>query len=121
MTHAGPVKQAMGLVAEGREAAAKHPLAKVVKTEPSERDGLARTVTPAALPKNVLRKTENHVAAKCEPKPAAAQDLAFLAAARGVGKRFAKFGTEDTDDYYGLEAATPLDDEVTDPDGVLDG
>ena len=101
--------------------AAKYSLARVVKAEPSKNDGSVRTVTLAVLPKNFLKKTGIYDAAKCKLKPAAAQNMVPLATSRGVEEKFAKFITEDADDCYELEAAMPLEDKVTDPDGVLDG
>ena len=66
----------MRLAVKGGEAAARHPLTKIIVTKPSE---------------------------------------------RGEEEKFVKLGAGDADDHHGLEAATPLKDEVTDPDGALDG
>ena len=106
---------------EDGELAAKYSLAKIVKTEPSERGGLVYTVAPAALPKDALKKMENHDDAKRRLEPVAAQDLVPPTTARGVEERFAKFSARGADDCHELEGAIPLGDEVTDPDGILDG
>ena len=94
--------------------AAEYSLAKVVKAEPSESDGLVRTVTLAALPKNILKKAESYDAAKCRLKPAAVQNLVLVATAREVEEKFSKFGEDETDGYYELEAAVPLEHETLD-------
>ena len=80
-----------------------------------------RTVTLAALPKNILKKAENYDATKYKLKPAAVQNLVLLATAREVEEKFGKFGEDETDDYYELEAAVPLEDGVAVPDKALDG
>ena len=45
----------------------------------------------------------------------------LLATAREVEEKFGKFGEDETDDYYELEAAVPLEDKVAGPDQALDG
>ena len=92
-----------------------------VEAEPPERDGLVRTVTLAALPKNILKKSESYDAAEFGLKPAAVQSLVLVATAREVEEKFPKFGGDEVDGYCELEAAVPLENELAGPDGVLDG
>ena len=115
------IEQAVGPVVKDSKSTAEYSLAKVVKAEPSERGGLIRNVTLAALPENTLRKAENYDVTKYELKPVAAEDLMLLESAREVEEEFGTFGMNEVDDYCELETAVPLEDKVTGLDQALDG
>ena len=89
--------------------------------EPPGESGPTRTVIPAVLPVNALKKMGSRIATNYEPERATAQGLAFPPTARGEEGRLMKSGVRDADDHHGREAATPLRDEATDPDGALNG
>ena len=74
--------------------AAIYSLGRFVKAEPSERDGLVKTVSVAALPKNILKRTTNDKAGQFKTRPVAVQNLVLLATAEEVDSMFWKYDEE---------------------------
>ena len=88
--------------------AAAYTLARIVKADPSERDGLVRTVSIAALPKNILKKSANYDSSQYKTRPVAVQNLVLIATAEEVNKKFWEYKEDGDSEYYEVEAALPL-------------
>ena len=86
-------------------------LARVVKAEPSERDGLVRDVDIAYLPKNILKNSAAYTPGQFTVRPVAVQNLVLLATAKEVDQKFWEYNEEDGDEQeLCVEATLPLED-----------